>query len=358
MLLHSIELRDFRNYESLELSLAPGVTVVVGSNGQGKTNLLEAIGYLATLSSFRGAPDAALVRDGADAAIIRAQGTRSERRLLIEAELRRVGRNRTLVNRQPLRRANDLLGALRVTVFAPDDLDLVKGSPSQRRRYLDELATALDPNVAARRSDVDRILKQRNVLLKQAKGRLNTEIAATLDVWDAKLAEAGDALGRIRTSLAAELGPALAEAYADLAGPSRRATLRYEPFWFASGLTQALTVAREDDVRRGVSTVGPHRDEIDLFLGGDPAKTHGSQGEQRSLALALRLAGHRLGTEAMGSPPILLLDDVFSELDAARRSGLLANLPKGQTLITSAADVPAETEPDLVMRVTGGTIHQ
>lgn len=356
MQLHTIELADFRNYASLHLELSPGVTVLVGANGQGKTNLLEAISYLATLSSFRGANDDALVRDGADAAIIRAEGVRDQRRLLIEAELRREGRNRTMVNRQRLRRSRDLLGALRVSVFAPDDLDLVKGSPGGRRRYLDELAVALDPTVDARRGEVDRILRQRNALLKQAKGRLSGDIVATLDVWDAKLEQAGTALGRLRSELAARLEPALADAYAALAGAGRRASLSYDPAWLHQGLGAALADARHDDVRRGVTTVGPHRDEIFLTLGGDPARTHGSQGEQRSFALALRLAGHRLVTDETGSPPILLLDDVFSELDASRRSGLLANLPVGQTLITTAADVPDDTNPDLVMHVTSGTV--
>ncbi len=358
MLLHTLELADFRNYAALHLELSPGVTVLIGANGQGKTNLLESIGYLATLSSFRGANDAAMVRDGADAAIIRAEGTRDRRRLLIEAELRREGRNRTMVNRQRLQRARDLLGALRITVFAPDDLDLVKGSPGGRRRYLDDLAVALDPAVDARRGEVDRILRQRNALLKQARGRLTDDIVATLEVWDTKLATTGTALGRLRAELVTRLEPQLADAYASLAGPGRRASLRYTPDWLEHGLADALLAARDDDVRRGVTTVGPHRDEIVLTLGGDPARTHGSQGEQRSLALAMRLAAHRSVTDATGSPPVLLLDDVFSELDASRRSGLLANLPTGQTLITSAADVPEDTRPDLVVRVADGVLHR
>lgn len=358
MLLNTIELIDFRNYASLDVELAPGVTVLIGANGQGKTNLLEAIGYLATLSSFRGATDAALIRDGADAAVIRANGSRDERRLLIEAEVRRVGRNRTMVNRQPLRRTRDLLGALRVTVFAPDDLDLVKGAPASRRRYLDDLGVALEVADDTHQREVERILKQRNALLKQAKGRLTDDVAATLAVWDTKLDAAGTALGRRRVELVERVAPVLAEAYAALAGAGRTASLRYGPDWLAQGLGVALVASRDDDVRRGVTTVGPHRDEIELILGGDPARTHASQGEQRSFALALRLAAHRLVTEETGSPPILLLDDVFSELDASRRSGLLANLPTGQTLITSAADVPAGTRPDLVLTVADGVIER
>lgn len=357
MLLHTVQLVDFRNYAELHLELSPGVTVLVGANGQGKTNLLEAIGYLATLSSFRGATDAAMVRDDADAAIIRAEGSRDERRLLIEAELRRIGRNRTMVNRQRLQRSRDLLGALRISVFAPDDLDLVKGGPGGRRRYLDDLLVSLDPTVDVRRSTVERVLRQRNALLKQAKGRLGGDIASTLDVWDTKLAESGDLLGAARAELVETLVPALDDAYTALAGDRRRASVRYAPPWLDTGLAAALAAARDEDVRRGITTMGPHRDELTLTLGGDPARTHGSQGEQRSLALALRLAAHHLVTVRTGSPPILLLDDVFSELDASRRSGLLRNLPVGQTLITTAADIPAETRPDLVMQVAAGTIR-
>jgi len=356
LLLRSVELVDFRNYAALDLQVAPGVTVLVGSNGQGKTNLLEAIAYLATLASFRGASDDVLIRSGADAAVIRAEATRDRRDLLIETEIRRMGRNRTLVNRQLLRRTSDLLGALRVSVFAPDDLELVKGSPGLRRRFVDDLAVALDAGLDARRSEVDRILRQRNALLKQVRGRLDDDAATTLEVWDTKFATAGEALGRMRSDLVARLLPFLAGAYAELAGGSRAASMRYAPTWAAPGLAAALRTARADDLRRGVTTVGPHRDEIDLGLGGEPARTHASQGEQRTFALALRLAGHRLVTDVTGSAPILLLDDVFSELDAARRAALLATLPAGQTLLTTAADVPAGTNPDLVLRVERGTV--
>ncbi len=357
MLLRRLELVDFRNYARLGLDVPEGVTVLIGANGQGKTNLLEAVGYLASLSSFRGASDEVLIGTGADSAVIRAEAERDRRSLLIETELRRTGRNRTLVNRQPLRRTSDLLGALRVSVFAPEDLDLVKGSPSSRRRYVDDLAVALDPNLHARRAEVDRVLRQRNALLKQTRGRLDAEAEVTLEVWDTKLAAAGEALGRMRTRVVERLAPYLADAYAVLAGGGRAASIRYDPAWATQGLAAALVGARDDDLRRGVTTVGPHRDEVDLVLGGEPARTHASQGEQRTFALALRLGGHRLVTEATGSPPILLLDDVFSELDAARRAALLANLPEGQTLMTTAADVPAGTNPAQVLRVVAGTLE-
>ena len=356
MLLHDLELHGFRSYRDLQVAFAPGVTVLVGDNGQGKTNLLEAVGWLATLTSFRGAADDALVNLDAEQAIVRANGTRDQRSLLLEAEINRTGRNRTLVNRQPLRRTRDLLGALRVTVFAPDDLELVKQGPGLRRRFVDDALVAVNPARDALRTEVERVLRQRNALLKQAKGRLSPEIEATLEVWDVKFIDAGTALAEARSELVAQLAPVLTEAYESLAGPGRSAVIRYEPTWQAGGLAAALGEARQDDIRRGVTTVGPHRDEVDLTLSGSPARTHASQGEQRTFALALRLASHRVVTDATGSPPILLLDDVFSELDAARRSALLANLPRGQTLLTTAADVPEGTHPDLVLHVAGGSI--
>jgi DNA replication and repair protein RecF len=356
VLLHDLELHGFRSYRDLQVTFAPGVTVLVGDNAQGKTNLLEAVGWLATLSSFRGATDDALVNLDADQAIVRANGTRDQRALLLEAEINRSGGNRTLVNRQPLRRTRDLLGALRVTVFAPDDLELVKQGPGLRRRFVDEALVAVNPARDALRTEVDRVLRQRNALLKQAKGRLSPDIEATLDVWDAKLADAGTVLAEARSALVAQLAPVLTEAYRSLAGGGRVATIHYDPPWRTTGLAAALEDARRDDVRRGVTTVGPHRDEVELTWSGNPARTHPSQGEQRTFALALRLASHRVVADATGSPPILLLDDVFSELDATRRAALLANLPRGQTLLTTAADVPEDTHPDLVLRVANGAV--
>ncbi len=357
MLLHEIELHNFRNYSHVKLALSPGVTVVVGANGQGKTNLLEAIGFVASLSSFRGASDDVLIRDGAQSAIVRARGEREGRELLIEVEINRVGRNRTMVNRQPLKRARDLLGALRATVFAPDDLDLVKGAPSGRRAFVDELAVALDPTCDVQVRTFERVLRQRNALLKQTKGRLAHDVAVSLDVWDSRLIEAGELITQLRHEVVNAMNAEVRQAYAQLSNASeRKATLRYEPIWERTGFELALREARDTDVRRGVTTVGPHRDDVALDLGDGPARSHGSQGEQRSFALALRLAGHRLVTERTGSPPILLLDDVFSELDEQRRRALFEVLPAGQTLITSAADIPSETNPDATLMVSGGSV--
>jgi len=360
--LRQLWLTDFRNYASAALAPAPGLTALLGGNGQGKTNLLEAVGFLATLESFRGAPTEAMVRLGASSAVVRAELTRDERDLTIEAELPRAGRNRVLLNKQRLGRARDLLGALRVTVFSPDDLALVKEGPSGRRRWLDELVVALQPRHDALRLEVDRVLRQRGALLRQVAGtrpdRLAPDAAATLDVWDAKLAEAGEALARARREALAALAPELAAAYAGLARREVAATASYASAWEPGGLAEALARARTDDLRRAVTTVGPHRDDVQLDLDGAPARLHGSQGEQRSFALALRLAGHQLVTRAVGSPPLLLLDDVFSELDPVRSAALLARLPAGQTLLSSATGLPPGTEPELVLHVQAGTVTE
>jgi DNA replication and repair protein RecF len=356
-------LTDFRSYRHAELEPAPqGLTVVIGANGEGKTNLLEAIGYLASLRSFRGAPGEALVRVGADVAVVRAEGRREARNLLIEAELHPTGRDRVQVNRQPLRRTRDLLGALQVTVFSPDDLDLVKGGPGGRRRYLDDLLVALHPRHDATQTEVERVLKQRNALLKSTlgRGRPGPEVWTTLDVWDAKLAEAGETLVAARRGLAEALQPIALESYARLADAAvlrgrAEVTLRYEASWDGS-LADALAASRPDDLRRGVSTVGPHRDELGLAVGGLPARTHASQGEQRSFALALRLAGHHLVTGRIGSAPILLLDDVFSELDPDRSAALLDDLPAGQAILTTAGVLPAGARPDVTARVEDGKL--
>jgi DNA replication and repair protein RecF len=355
--LDRVWLTDVRSYEQAEVALAPGLTALLGDNGEGKTNVLEAIAWLATLSSFRGAPTDAMVRRGAERAVIRAEGEREGRAILVEAELvAGGGRNRVLVNRQPLQRARDLLGVLRVSVFAPDDLELVKGGPGERRRYLDDALVASHPRYDALRSEVDKVLKQRNALLKGAGGRLDDSAAFTLDVWDAKLVESGGALASARQNLLARLTPVLSQTYDAVAHGPAEVTADYVAAWEGSGLAASLAAARRDDLRRGVSTVGPHRDDVELRIGGMPARTHASQGEQRSLALALRLAAHHVITDVTGSAPVLLLDDVFSELDPDRSDALLANLPAGQTLLTSASGLPPKASPELVLRVAGGRI--
>lgn len=356
MHLRRLWLADFRSYQEVDVSFDPGLTAVLGPNGQGKTNLLEAIAYLATLSSFRGAPGEALVRVGAERAIVRAEAEREGRDLLLEAEIVANGRNRTQLNRQPLRRSRDLLGALRVTVFSPDDLSLVKGGPGERRTFLDDALVTLHQRHDQERSDLDRILRQRGALLKQAGGRLTPEIETTLDVFDSKLVTAGEAMARSRRDLVGALAPVLSASYAAVARNPAPVVARYEPAWMSDGLATALAASRRDDLRRGVSTVGPHRDDLELSLDGLPARTHASQGEQRSLALALRLAAHEVVTQRTGTPPVLLLDDVFSELDPERSDALLRSLPAGQTVLSTAGHLPEGAVPGAVLRVRGGVV--
>jgi DNA replication and repair protein RecF len=357
VLVSRLWLTDFRNYTAAEATLAPGLTVVVGSNGEGKTSLLEAVGYLATLASFRSAPTDALVRQGAEQAVVRAEGVRGERQLLLEAEISRTGRGRAAVNRQPLRRTKDLLGALRVSVFSPDDLVLVKGGPGERRHYLDDTLVALHPKNDALRSELDRVLRQRNTLLRQLGGRLTADDEPSLDVWDAKLVEVGEALAAAREELVDTLAPVLQRSYAGVAGAGADVTACYDAPWRADGLAKALIAARPDEVRRGVSLAGPQRDDLIVELDGRPARTHASQGEQRALALALRLASHHVVTEAVGEPPVLLLDDVFSELDAVRSAALLTHLPPGQAVLTTAGELPPGATPDLVLRILDGRVE-
>ncbi|MGA1704762.1 MAG: DNA replication/repair protein RecF, partial [Ilumatobacteraceae bacterium] len=267
MLVDSVELVDFRNYAELSISLTAGTTAILGRNGQGKTNLAEAISFLATLESFRGAPNEALVRRGADRAYVRAEVVDDDgRRSLIECEIARSGPSRVQVNRQRLPRTRDLLGVIRTSVFSPDDLVLVKGSPGERRRFLDVTLTALATRNDALRRDLDRAIRQRNVLLKQSGGRLDEATAVTLDVWDGRMAELGDRMGVERDELIERLHPLVAEAYSRLAGVEVEVSLDYDPEWRRIGLGEALARSRRDDLRRGVSTVGPHRDDLELSL--------------------------------------------------------------------------------------------
>ncbi len=342
-------LQDYRSYHTFDIELELGLTAIIGPNGTGKTNLLEALGLLATLKSFRGAPTESLIRRGAESAIIRAEGVRDGREVLIELELGRR-RSRAQVNRQRLQRSRDLLGALRITVFAPDDLALVKEGPSVRRGFLDDVLVAVDPKVDAALRDLERILKQRNALLRQSHGRLDEAGQMTLDVWDAKLATTGTDVTNRRVALVQQLLPLVADSYELLAGRAVPVHAEYLRSWEADTLGEALAGARDHDVRRGVTSAGPHRDELALTLDGLAARTEASQGEQRTLALALRLAGHRLVADRLGEPPLLLLDDVLSELDPDRSTALLDNLPPGQTVITSASELPDRTSPDRVVR--------
>lgn len=353
MTLQRLWLRDFRSYEEAEVSFGPGLTVVVGPNGTGKTNLLEAAGYLSILGSFRGAPSEALVRLGAERGVVRAEIDAGGRSVLIESEIVPSGRNRVLVNKQPLKRNRELRDVLRITVFSPEDLSLVKGGPGERRSYLDGVLTMLHPRNEAMLTELERVLRQRNALLKQVGGRLSAEAGFTLDVWDAKLGHVGTDVARARLALLDELRPFVGTAYGDVADRPAPVTLTYRSVWFdrPDGLPGALAEGRSDDARRGLSLIGPHRDDVELLIEGRPSRTHASQGEQRTLSLALRLAAHRLLTDRLGEPPLLLLDDVFSELDPQRSDALVRHLPPGQALLATAGFVPPAAEVESILRV-------
>jgi DNA replication and repair protein RecF len=360
-------LHDFRAFRAVDLALAPGMTVLVGANGRGKTSVLEAIGWVARTRSFRGVADALLVRAGCEQAVVRAEVETGERRQLFEAEIRVNGRNRVQCNRQGVARARDLHGLLRVTVFAPDDLALIKSGPADRRAYLDELLAMLAARYDAAQSDYDRLLRQRNALLRG--GVRDEEAEVTLDVFDEQLAQAGAEVVRGRLRLLERLEPAVAAAYRTLADdPLHAVQGTYESDWAGGALTMehldsvdtllrdALASRRRAETERGLTLVGPHRDEWKLTIGDLDARYQASQGEQRTLALALRLAGHNVVTEVAGAAPVLLLDDVFSELDAQRAAALVHNLPPGQTLVTTAGTVPDAVVAQRTLVVRDGHI--
>ncbi len=395
MFVSHLALADFRSYPHVELALDRGVTALVGPNGQGKTNLVEAIGYLATLSSHRVPTDAALVRSGAERAVVGARVERAGRTTTVEVEITPGRANRARLNGGSPGRARDVLGLLRTVQFAPEDLSLVKGDPDGRRRFLDELVVQLRPPLAAVLSDYERVLRQRSALLKSAAGAMRASRGAdlrTLDVWDAKLATAGARIVVARRSLVAALAPAVMDAYSQVSAAAGEARLSYRASVDAAPdesagvdelppavdedlveaqLLEAMGRLRSREIERGVSLVGPHRDDLLLTLGKLPAKGYASHGESWSYALALRLGSATLLRGGAGTAqwsgdwgpdgdPVLILDDVFAELDTRRRDRL-ADLvaPAGQVLVTAAVpgDVP-EALAGARVDVTGGTVSR
>ncbi len=357
MYLRSLAVTDFRSYPGAELEFEPGVTALVGPNGHGKTNLVEALGYLATLSSHRVATDAPLVRSGAERAVVRGTVVRDERDTLLEVEITPGKANRARINGAAVPKARDVLGVLRSVLFAPEDLGIVKGDPALRRTYLDDLLVARSPRYAAVHADYERVLKQRNALLKSAGGarRAGTGLR-TLDVWDSHLATAGAAVLAGRHDLIAALRPLVDKAYSGVSHGGGPALLDYRSSLaddvaesadrdlLAAALSAALAESRERELDRGITLVGPHRDDLVLSLGELPARGYASHGESWSFALALRLAAYDLLCSD-GGEPVLVLDDVFAELDDQRRESLAELVaPAEQVLITAAVagDVPAE----------------
>ncbi|NLU76092.1 DNA replication/repair protein RecF [Streptomyces sp. HNM0575] len=368
-----LSLADFRSYARAEVSLGPGVTVFVGPNGQGKTNLVEAVGYLASLGSHRVSSDAPLVRAGAQRAVVRAAVRQDDRQQLVELELNPGKANRARINRSSQVRPRDALGILRTVLFAPEDLSLVKGDPGERRRFLDELVTARSPRMAGVRSDYDRVLKQRNSLLKSAvMARRHGGRAvdtSTLDVWDEHLARVGAELLARRLELISALRPLADKAYERLAPGGGPVGLEYRgvpadggdggdrgdgdsggdgaggaasPAELYEGLLSSLRDSRRAEMERGVTLVGPHRDDLVLKLGDLPAKGYASHGESWSFALSLRLASYEL-LKSEGHEPVLVLDDVFAELDVQRRARLAELVAPGEQVLVTAAvpeDVP------------------
>ena len=381
MQLAHLWLTDFRGHEASEVEVGPGITVFAGGNAQGKTTVLEAVGWLARMSSFRGAPDSALVRVGSERAIVRAEIVPANRDPdvrpeLIEAEIAATGRNRVLLNRKPLPRARDLLGTLRVTVFAPDDLRLVKAGPAERRAEIDDLLVALSPRYDAVQADYERVLKHRNAWLRTWS---RADDPATLDVWDEQLVRAGAELVRGRLKLLERLAAPLGKAYGEVAGSAADVVGAYEAAWVGEGgdggpagsavldetrlddvaplLAAALSRSRPADLERRLTLVGPHRDDWRLSIDGLDARRFASQGEQRSLALAVRLAGHVVICDVVGEAPVLLLDDVFSELDESRGANLVTHLPVAQALVTTAGALPPGLPAEQVVWVAGGRLE-
>ncbi|GAA4669747.1 DNA replication/repair protein RecF [Gordonia humi] len=363
MFVRDLALRDFRSWPSVEFTLAPETTIFVGRNGFGKTNLLESMFYVATLRSHRVSTDAPLVRSGADAAKVSATVENDGRELTVDLSIAAVGANKAAINTRPVRRTREVLGILRTVLFAPEDLALVRGDPSERRRFVDELVAQLRPLAAGAKADYDRVLRQRSALLKTAGAAMRRgetdSVMSTLDVWDAQLADFGAQVTAARLAVVRQLAPLVTGAYASIAPHSRPAHITYRS---AAGpdvdssdggdpsiegireiLADRLIEVRGKEIDRGVCLIGPHRDDLELILGDEPAKGFASHGESWSFALALRLASVDL-LRADGVDPVIMLDDVFAELDVRRREKLAEFTADAEQLLVTAAvadDIPA-----------------
>ncbi|MGV8970063.1 MAG: DNA replication/repair protein RecF [Microbacteriaceae bacterium] len=388
MIVTHLNLTDFRNYESLDVEIVPGPNVFVGSNGQGKTNLVESLGYLSTLASHRVSQDHALIRFGQDAAVVRAQLRNGERSLLVELQINRSGANRAQVNRSVIK-TRELTRYFSSVLFAPEDLALVRGEPSGRRRFLDELLVERNPRLAAVLADYDRVLRQRNTLLKSARSvGSRGDIANTLEIWDERLVAFGSEIVTARTQLIADLLPEVRSAYRSIAGEDHEVSLIQQlsingdqssdgfpllmrategqddgtPFTIAKvteNFRNSLTRVRRAELERGLSLVGPHRDDLFIGLNNLPARGYASHGESWSLALSLKLASAAIvRRDSLSGDPVLILDDVFAELDQTRRQRLGNAVGHfEQVLITAAVldDVPENLAGNII-RIQAGTV--
>lgn len=374
MYVRHLGLTDYRSWAHVELELEPGRTVFVGPNGFGKTNLVEALWYCATLGSHRVASDAPLIRAGAQRAIVSSIVVNEGRELAVDLEITSGRANKARLNRSPVRSPREILGVLRAVLFSPEDLALVRGDPGERRRYLDELATTRRPAIAGVRADYEKVVRQRTALLKTAAGaryRGDRSVLDTLDVWDGHLAAHGAALIAARIALVEQLHPEVQKAYQLLAPSSRPAAIRYRSSveaianapglesveFYEAALLDGLARRRDAELDRGVCLVGPHRDDLELWLGDQPAKGFASHGESWSMALALRLGAYGL-LRSDGVDPVLLLDDVFAELDTSRRQALATVAGEAEQVLVTAAvgeDIPQDWEVNRVeIRMTEG----
>lgn len=382
MFVRELWLKDFRSYPVAELGLSPGVNVLIGANGHGKTNLIEAIGYLATLASHRVSTDAPLVHSGAGSAMLRLDVRTGARATTIEVIIEPGRAKRARINRTPASKASAILGIARVVTFAPEDLALVKGDPSDRRKFLDEVLIQRRPLVASIRADYERVLKQRNALLRSsatARRSSSAEVERTLSVWDEQLADLGAGLTAARVGLVHELSQPASDAYSRISDdPERKLVLTYEsavvqwlpdasrgpllpitPEPWRQALLDGIAHRRREELDRGVTLVGPQRDDLGLRLGEQPAKGYASHGESWSIALALRLGCFQI-LRVEGEDPILILDDVFAELDAKRRARLVSMIRDAEQVIITAAvaqDVPAEIDGRRFL-VTRGSVTE
>ena len=385
MIVSHLSLSDFRNYESAEVDLRPGPNLFVGSNGQGKTNLVESIAYLSTLASHRVSADQALIRQGSELAIVRARLEHADRQVLVEVQLNRSGANRAQVNRVAVK-PRELPRYVASVLFAPEDLALVRGEPAGRRRFLDQLLVQLFPRFAGVISDYERVLRQRNTLLKSARGaRVGDGQLSTLELWDERLIGLGSEIIVGRQELVDRLRPHVAEAYASIAGDEHRAELAFqlsilgarpdeelandvdtgrspEPSEIAELFRAALARVRRDELDRGLTLIGPHRDDLLLVLNGLPARGYASHGESWSFALSLKLASAAvLRADSAVGDPVVILDDVFAELDEGRRAKLASAIGDyEQVLITAAVfdDVPAPLAAHTVHILAGRIVEE